>query len=200
MPVDLSAPAKCELECVLDLVGAAVVLPPTPDAREGEQAKFLSSPLADDPQAIKEQLPKLADLTTSTNQLVLYGRVNVNTAPRCVLLGVPGLDAAVVDRILALRATVADASDPGSRHALWLLTEGLVDRPAMKALWPYVTGGGDVFRAQIVARRTDARRTARAEAVVDATASPPRQVYWKNLTLLGTALATPEPGGSLTSE
>jgi hypothetical protein len=107
--------------------------------------------------------------------------VNVNEAPRCVLLGLPGLEPAVVDRILALRGTVADAADLGRRHALWLLTEGLVDRPTMKALEPYVTGGGDVFRAQVVARVGTSGRSARAEVVVDATVSPPRQVYWKRL-------------------
>lgn len=192
--LDLSAPARREIECVLDLVGAAVTLPPKPDAQEGEAETVLYCPLADDPQTIQEQLPKIVDLTATTDQPVLYGRVNVNAAPRCVLLGVPGLETAVVDRILSLRSTVADGSDSRARQALWLLTEGLVDRPTMKALWPYVTGGGDVFRAQIVVRRPDARRTARAEVVVDATVSPPRQVYWKNLTLLGTTFAVSEPG------
>jgi len=177
--LDLSAPARHNIECVLDLVGAAVALPPKPDAEEGEPGAVLSCPLEDNPQAVSDQLPRLADLTTTTDQPILYGRVNVNEAPRCVLLGVPGLDAAVVDRILSLRSTIADASGQGRRDALWLLTEGLVDRPTMKALWPYLTDGGDVFRAQLVARRGSAGRTARAEAVVDVTASPPRQVYWK---------------------
>ncbi|HPM84317.1 MAG TPA: type II secretion system protein GspK [Candidatus Anammoximicrobium sp.] len=210
--VDLSVPAKYDIECILDLVGAAVALPAKssaakvePDASEDEldaledeldfpedepvasqdePQTILFCPLDDNAQAVPEELPRLVDLTTTTDQPVLYGRVNINEAPRCVLLGVPGLDAAVVDRILSLRETVADASDLANRNALWLLTENLVDRPAMKALWPYVTGGGDVFRAQIVARRSDTGRTARAEVVVDGTVSPPRQVYWKNVTLL----------------
>ena len=106
----------------------------------------LTCPLEDDPQAVRDQLPRLAGLTTTTDRAAIYGRVNVNEAPRCVLLGVPGLDVAVVDRILSLRTTSADGSDPQRRDAVWLLTEGLVDRAAMKALWPYVTGGGNVFR------------------------------------------------------
>lgn len=187
--LDLSVPAKHGIECVLDLLGAAVALPPKPDAEVGEPGTVLSCPLKDDPQAISDQLPRLADLTTTTDQPVLYGRVNVNEAPRCVLLGVPGLDPTVVDRILSLRDTVADAADLERRNALWLLTENLVDRSTMKALWPYVTGGGDVFRAQIVARRGDAGRTARAEVVVDAAVMPPRQVYWKNVSLFGDAPA-----------
>ena len=127
--------------------GCGRVAAKTGATREGESAPVLSCPLEDNPQAVRDQLPRLADLTTTTDQAVIYGRVNVNEAPRCVLLGVPGLDAAVVDRILSLRSTIADASGPGRRDAVWLLTEGLVDRPTMKALWPYLTGGGDVFRA-----------------------------------------------------
>jgi hypothetical protein len=145
----------------------------------------LACPLKEDSPELREQLPRLADLTTTTDQAVIPGRVNLNEAPRCVLLGVPGLDPGTVDRILALRSTIADDSDLARRHALWLWTEGLVDRTAMRALWPYVTGGGDVFRAQLVAQRQGTGRTARAEAVVDATQSPPRQVYWRNLTLWG---------------
>ena len=185
LQLDLSAAARYEIESVLDLVGAAVVLPARPDALEDEPPPAVFSPLQDDPQSIQEQLPRLVDLTTTTEREVIYGRVNVNEAPRCVLLGIPGLEPAIVDRMLTLRDTISDGSDLGRRHGLWLLTEGLVDRPAMNALWPYVTGGGDVFRAQVVVRRSGSGRMARAEVVVDATGSPPRQVYWKNLGLLG---------------
>jgi len=192
VPLDLSVPAKHDIECILDLVGAAVVMPLRPDAPEGEPPAVVFGPLPDDPQALRDQLPRLADLTTTTGQQVLYGRVNVNEAPRSVLLGIPGLDPAVVDRILALRSTVADATDLGRRHALWLVTEGLVDRPTMRALWPYVTGGGDVFRARIAVRRSDSGRMARADAVVDAAVFPPRLVYWKSLSLLSSG---PVPAG-----
>ena len=118
------------------------------DGAAGETAaaeRSLACPLKEDSPELREQLSRLADLTTTTDQAVIPGRVNINEAPRCVLLGVPGLDPGTVDRILALRNTVADDSDLARRHALWLWTEGLVDRAAMRALWPYVTGGGDVF-------------------------------------------------------
>jgi hypothetical protein len=180
-PLDLSLPAKYSIECVLDLVAATVALPREPITDEAEPPPVVPSPLEDDPQRIREELPRLADLTATTDQTTIYGRVNINEAPRCVLLGLPGLEPAVVDRILALRDTVAEPSDLGRRHALWLLTEGLVDRPTMKALWPHVTGGGDVFRAHVVARTDDEQRTTLAEVVIDATVSPPRQVYWKRL-------------------
>jgi hypothetical protein len=185
VPLDLTLPAEIEIESLLDLVGAAVALPPQPEAMIDEPPRGWLSPLQDDPQALRDALPRLFDLTTTNDQPILVGRVNVNEAPRQVLLGIPGLEPTIVDRILTLRDTVTDAADLGRRHALWLLTESLVDRPTMKALVPYVTGGGDVFRAQITVRRSDSGRLARAEVVVDAAQSPPRQVYKKNLSLLG---------------
>jgi hypothetical protein len=50
---------------------------------------------------------------------------------------------------------------------------------------PYLTTGGDVYRAQVVGYFDDSGLSARAEVVVDGTTSPPRQVYWKDLRLLG---------------
>ena len=115
--------------------------------------------------------------------------MNVHEAPRCVLLGVPGLEPAIVDRILAMRDSVAAPGDLVHRHALWLFSEGLVDLQQMKQLIRYVTGGGDVFRAQLVARHERCGLSARGEVVIDATVSPPRQVYWKDLSLLGPGFA-----------
>jgi len=200
--LDLSAPARFEIASVLDLVGVSVAVPnaakvprvpgraerspqrPKPEPAGDESMRVLACPLREDPQLLLDQLPRIVDLTTTTDQVVIRGRVNINEAPRCVLLGIPGLEPGTVDRILTLRTTGAEASDLARRQGLWLLTEGLVDRAGMKALWPYITGGGDVFRAQLVVRRPGAGRVARAEAVVDAAQSPPRQVYWRNLTLL----------------
>ena len=76
-------------------------------------------------------------------------------------------------------------NDPGRRHATWLLTEGLVDLDQMKELSRYLTGRGDVFRAQVIAGYGGGGLSARAELVVDGTGSPPRQLYWKDMRLLG---------------
>ena len=201
--LDLSAPARFEIASVLDLIGVSVAVPAgakaprvagrpdgtapaaRPEPRSAEGVRVLRCPLRDDSPELFDQLPRIVDLTTTTDQAVIRGRVNINAAPRCVLLGIPGLDPGTVDRILTLRTTGSDASDLARRQGLWLLTEGLVDRAGLKALWPYITGGGDVFRAQVVVQRPGSTRQARAEVVVDAAQSPPRQVYWRDLTLRG---------------
>ena len=54
----------------------------------------------------------------------------------------------------------------------------------MKALLPYLTGGGDVVRGQMWGYDDQPGLSLRAELVIDAASTPPRQIYWKDLSLL----------------
>ncbi len=159
--------------------------PEESDESDDRPPRIIESPFRDDRLAMGEYLPKLVDATTVSDEDVLRGRINVNEAPRAVLLGIPGLDRAAVDRIIAARGAGSGSDDPSRRYATWLVTEGIVDLEQMRTLLPYLTTGGDVFRAQVVGFFDDSPLSARAEVVVDGTASPPRQVYWKDLRLLG---------------
>jgi len=134
---------------------------------------------------MRQTLPQLLDETTVTDRVVRRGRINVNQAPRAVLRGVPGLDASTIEQIVARRNAPGVSADPNRRHATWLLTEGLVDLEQMKVLMPYLTAGGDVFRGQIVGYFDGGGASARVELVMDATTAPPRQLYCRNLRLLG---------------
>jgi hypothetical protein len=190
--LDLSRPARFEIGSVLDLIGVKVRLRETvAEVEEGEPRParrppyLLESPFEDDRLAMEDYLPKLVDAATVTSDKILRGRINVNGAPRAVLLGVPGLDRSAVDQIIAARGLRSGRDDAKRRHVTWLLTEGIVDREQMRALEPYLTTGGDVFRAQVVGYFEDSGLSARAEVVVDGTASPPRQLYWKDLRLFG---------------
>jgi len=93
--------------------------------------------------------------------------------------------AAEIAEFLTARGARFTQNDPSRRHAVWLLTEGIVDLETMRELEPQVTAGGDVFRAQVVGYFDDSGPCARADVVVDATTSPPKQVYWKDLRLFG---------------
>ncbi len=182
--IDPSKPAKFRIESPLDLIGAKVLIPSAPGADE-KTATVLGSPLASEPMAMRDHLPKLLDYATVLPTPAIPGRVNVNLALRAVLRAVPSMDSALVERILAARSMSSSGDDPARRHPAWLLTEGLVDLPRMKALLPYLTTGGDVHRAQVVGFFDDASRLIRAEAMVDATIRPARQVYYKDLTVSG---------------
>lgn len=179
--LDPSLPARFAIESPLDLVGARVRIA-SPDGKTG---KVYASPLALDSASLRQWLPRLLDETTLEEADVLFGRVNLNLAPREVLRALPGMDEALVEQILAARATRRDAQ---MRHPAWPLVEGIATLPQMRVLLPYVTTGGDVYRGQIIAQDSRLQRVLRAEVVIDASVSPPRQAYWKDLRLLNLPL------------
>jgi len=179
--LDLSQPSKVKIASILDLVDARVQVPQPSD----QEPITVESPWTSDRLSLQESLPKLLDEATTTPEPVIRGRINVDLATRPVLQGIPGLDATLVERIATVRRPSAGGSDASRRHSTWLLSEGLVDLSQMKALMPYLTTGGNVFRAQIAAYFDQQAAAARAEVVIDATGKSPRKVYWKDLRLLG---------------
>ncbi len=180
-PPDLTIPARFRIASVLDLVGTKVRVPKGSD----QTAEVVASPFSSEPAAMRDYLPKLLDRTSVVSWPVLYGRVNVNLAPREVLRAVPGLEGTVADRIITVRGAQGAREDGGRQSVAWLLTEGLVDLAQMRALLPYLTTGGDVIRCQVVGFSDRPGPSMRAEVVIDAAGAPSRQVYCKNLRLLG---------------
>lgn len=198
-PLDFDVPASTRIESILDLIDASVELPPSEppaDAVAGIPSSdpldemlpaeppappVVASPFTSDPVAMRSYLPVLWDRTTTDPAEVLYGRVNVNLAPVEVLRALPGIEAAVAEQIASARRSAASER----RDPTWLLSEGLVELAQMKTLLPFVTCGGDVARAQVVGFLDETGPSMRVETIIDATARPPRQVYWKDLRLLG---------------
>ncbi len=69
-------------------------------------------------------------------------------------------------------------------YEVWPLIEGIVPLATMKALQPYVNAGGNVYRAQIIGYFDKGGPTARIEAVFDATQSPTKLLFWKDVSRL----------------
>jgi hypothetical protein len=66
------------------------------------------------------------------------------------------------------------------------LAEQIVDLTTLKALTPFITAGGDVYRAQIVGYFEDGKRASRVEVIWDAaTDINPRILFWRDLSHLG---------------
>jgi hypothetical protein len=149
----------------------------------------LQSPIGRDRSSLADALARLLDYTTLGPPRPIRGRVNVNLAPRVVLEGIPGLDENLVTRIVASRPSAEQHGESKFRYPTWLLTEGLVDIAKMRGLLPYITAGGDVYRAQVVAYFDQGGPSARAELVIDATGLVPRELHWKDLGILGRAYA-----------
>jgi hypothetical protein len=103
-----------------------------------------------DKSAMTTYLPKLMDNCAVNAAASIPGRLNINQAPRALLSGVPGFTPEMVDQIISHRDVTMGTQRPDQKYETWLLTDDVVDLKTMKTLMPLVTGGGSVYRAQVV--------------------------------------------------
>jgi hypothetical protein len=135
-------------------------------------------------------MSKLLDKTTTQQGSELAARVNINTAPREVLLALPGLEEADVDEIIAKRPQFVNGEAPDATHATvaWLLADGTLPVEVLQGLERYITARTQVYRVQAVGYFDEGGPVARVEAVIDTNQGKPRIVYYRDLTDLGRAL------------
>ena len=183
---DLNGRARFRFSSVLDLLGTSIEIRANDEART---RRIVRSPLKASRQVYHETLPALLDYVCVGSDPVIRGRINVLEAPEEVLLAVPGMTEGVARRITTQRQAASAGDDDARRHPTWLLADGLVELEQMKKLLPYVTCGGDVYRGQVVGFFDQQGPVSRAEVVIDATSAPARQVYYKDLRLLGRGFA-----------
>jgi DNA uptake protein ComE-like DNA-binding protein len=138
-----------------------------------EEPPKCDSPFREDSSSMRDYIPKLFDNFSVNASPSIPGRININQAPRAILLGIPGIDIATVDQIIANRMPEDDGQRPEQAYETWPLVSGLVDLDTMKQLMPLVTAGGDVYRAQVVGYFDEEGPAYRTEVVVDATQTPP---------------------------
>ena len=86
-----------------------------------------------------EQFKSIADRVTTTDEGVLQGRVNLNTAPAVVLRCLPDVDEAVADAIVDRRA------EADFQSVAELLDIAGIEEATFKKLCPLVTVRSDVF-------------------------------------------------------
>lgn len=134
----------------------------------------------------KNRFIRLLQHGTVSPEVVITGRVNINEAPREVLLAIPGMNEQIVSRVVSTRRSLVSANRSNElQQPTWLVTENVLDLATLKTLWDKITVGGDVYRCQVVGFLEGQGTNSRYEIVVDATVSPPRQVFFKDLTMYG---------------
>jgi DNA uptake protein ComE-like DNA-binding protein len=180
LDLDFSLPGRERLNNLLDLVGVRTRVvdnsqqqqngPPNP---QSQQATVCESPFKNEPGAMRTFVPKLFDNFAVNSSPSIPGRININQAPRPLLIGIPGMDSLIVDQIIAMRLPVDDGQRPEQQYEVWPLTSGMVDLEQMKQLMPLVTAGGDVYRAQAIGYFDEEGPAYRVEAIIDATGATP---------------------------
>ena len=132
----------------------------------------------------------LEEKLTVLNDEFIDGRINVNQAPREILLAMPDMTETIADAVIMSRPPIEAGGMSESMMAnrvspVWLLAEGVVDLATFKRLGPWLTTGGDVYSFQAVGYFDQGGPTTRLEAMIDATKAPPRIVFQRDLTGLG---------------
>ncbi|MBN1589792.1 MAG: general secretion pathway protein GspK [Pirellulales bacterium] len=179
--LDLTKPLNRKLDSVLDLIGSSIQV----KYDDGKKIVTVSPLFANEPEAMRDYLPKLLDQVTTETEETVAGRINVNLAPVEVLASVPGIDATLAENIVGHRPAEPSSVEAYQRHSTWLLVDGLVSLDQMKKLLPYLTAGGSVFQVGTVGFFDEGGPVVRLQAVLDATESPPRMLSLKDLTPLG---------------
>ncbi len=192
--LDFERSGGTKLATVLDLIGPRVQV----QFKNQEEQTILNTPFPDAPVAMALYLPKLMDYVAVNTQELIPGRININQAPRAVLMGIPGMDEEVVGQIISERVLEPTADLDERRHETWILGEGIVTVEQMKQMLPFVTGGGSVFRTQIVGFFDETGPPARVEVIVDSSGSTPRLLVWREISHLGRGYPLETLGGGAT--
>ncbi len=172
---DFSRPGSHLFRSIFDCLGQVVEV----EGQEGQSVQ-IPCPLTSDPDRLREWLPQWVDKTSTTGDPVIYGRVNVLRAPREVLLAIPGMDSSLAERILATRRSGGLSKAERGRNLAWLYLEGVLTLEQLRQLGPFITTGGDIWSAEVVAQVSEeGTKQLRARVAVDATRYPARQIYWK---------------------
>lgn len=127
----------------------------------------------------RAQVAVLLEELTFVDADFVPGRINVNTAARPVLAGLPGLEEEQVDAILARRADpTAELSSPA-----WLLE--VVPFATFIGIADSLTTRSHQFTIDAVALLDDRPRSLRVEALVDRSYVPPRILLRREISALG---------------
>lgn len=181
------AQPRQRISSIFALVNASISVP----IRQGNQTVnvVVKSPLSD--VSLQQQiLPKLLDKTTTQSATELPAKVNINTAPREVLMALPNMTDADADAIIAKRPTYGEGQAPDEiyQSPAWLLTSGGISLQTVQSLERYVTTRTQVYRVQSVGYFDEAGSTARVEAIIDTNQGKPRILYYRDLADLGRSL------------
>lgn len=187
--IDFSRPASVSIESLVDLMDSTVTVPATDDAKEIR----LPSPLDSKSTKSPEDLVRILDQITVTSNAQIRGRINVNTASETVLKTIPGFSETTVDGVVQARPVLTspdqrDGRNPARLHPMWLLLEGLVDKPTMRKTLPFLTCGGDVIRAHIWGRIENDSPTFHYETVLDGTTAQCESLLHRELTISDDAI------------
>ena len=126
-----------------------------------------------------EEFEQITDKLTTSEEEEIMGLVNINRAPKPVLLCLPSLEESDVDSLIDRRSS----SSTELESIAWVLD--VLDRNKAVAIGSFITTHSYQYRADIVSVSHNGRAFRRYVTVLDTLESPARIKYWKSLTHMG---------------
>jgi hypothetical protein len=179
----VSGEATVTLSQVLDLVDATIEV-----QLNGEPVTY-QSPFTSDPAAMAIYMPALMDKVTAVEATSIPGRISINDCSSAILRGIPTITSEIADAILEARAEESDSEN--RKFESWLVVEGHITIDQMRSLAPLITGGGSVYRAQVVGYFEQSAAFCRVEAIVDAAGDVPMVRLYRRMDHLGRGFSLP---------
>lgn len=127
----------------------------------------------------QDEFRQVVDRFTSTRGTFVPGLINVNRAPKEVLMCLPSLESRDADALIAART----GENANLANLAWVVN--VLPREKAVAIGGLITTRSFQFTADIVAATRDGRAFKRFQAVIDASENPPRVLCWRDLTALG---------------
>jgi len=127
-------------------------------------------------------LPEVVDRLTAEPGGILFGKVNINTAPVEVLASLPGFDEDSASQVVSAREQL-DASM--KETIAWPCTQNVVSADTFKAVAPSLTARSWQFHGRCVAYGWPCGQYRVLEVVIDLAGESPRILYQRDLTRLG---------------
>lgn len=123
-----------------------------------------------------DEFKQIVDRLTTSSSDVLVGMVNVNTAPREVLLCLPELVESDADALISQRANLEESE----RETIAWVTD-VLDQDKAMAIGGHITTRSMQKAADIVSVSRNGRAYRRYQVVLDMQNDAPRILYWKSL-------------------
>jgi len=125
-----------------------------------------------------EEFSQIVDRLTTSSEESFPGLVNVNTAPKAVLLCLPSLEDSDVEALLSRRS-----STNGLDTIAWVVE--VLSREKAVAVGSYITTRSSQYSADVVSIAGNGRAYKRYKTVFDMSQGKPQVVYWKSMTHFG---------------
>lgn len=155
-----------------------------PGTPGGSTGKPGGAPVGPPPPGTVDDLPAILNRLTTQPIPLSAGRININTAPKPVLMALTELSEEQVNALVATRA----ALEPDQKSTpAWLVTEGIISLARLRAILPRITSSSATFAVESVGFADHVETSKRLYMILEMRGPIGQVLYYQDLTGVGPA-------------